>query len=45
LIVNLPGSPRGASDGAKIALAVAKHAVDVLGENGDSAHDASPKTP
>lgn len=38
LIVNLPGSPSGAVDGARIALAVAKHAVEVLHGNGDKSH-------
>jgi molybdopterin adenylyltransferase len=38
LIVNLPGSPNGARDGARIALAVAEHAVDVLRDDGDKAH-------
>jgi molybdopterin adenylyltransferase len=38
LIVNLPGSPRGAEDGARIVLPIAKHAVDVLKDDGDLFH-------
>jgi molybdenum cofactor synthesis domain-containing protein len=38
LIVNLPGSVNGAREGAEIVFSVAKHAVDVLHEQGDKGH-------
>jgi len=38
LIVNLPGSVNGATNGAKIVVKIARHAVDVLRGQGDKGH-------
>jgi len=44
LIVNLPGSPKGALENLQVVIPVLAHAVDLLREDPDaeSGHQASP---
>jgi molybdenum cofactor synthesis domain-containing protein len=47
LILNLPGSPRGAREGLEAVMAVLPHAVDLMRDSPDSeaGHRPPPRTP